>query len=163
MYSLISMIRSHCAGNTQGGSIIVPSTSCLTGLESAVWQLNFFIYLQNRLIQTSQTGGQRYSDTSHFSIPCIVFQYKFETWAPLATAERRTRRPIRPNPLIPIWKIKLARLKRRDIIVNIIKTVYLFCYISFKTGRHRQMIKPKNSYWKGKLSTVNLLAITSLA
>ncbi len=30
---------------------------------------NFCIYLQNRLIQTSQTGGQRYSDTSPFSIP----------------------------------------------------------------------------------------------
>jgi hypothetical protein len=27
--------------------------------------------LQNRLIQTSQTGGQRYSDTSTFSIPCL--------------------------------------------------------------------------------------------
>jgi hypothetical protein len=32
--------------------------------------LNFFcFYLQNRLIQTSQIGGQRYSDTSPFSIP----------------------------------------------------------------------------------------------
>jgi hypothetical protein len=30
---------------------------------------NFCFYLQNRLIQTSQTGGQRYSDTSSFSIP----------------------------------------------------------------------------------------------
>ncbi len=30
---------------------------------------NFRLYLQNRLIQTSQTGGQRYSDTSPFSIP----------------------------------------------------------------------------------------------
>ncbi len=29
----------------------------------------FCIYLQNRLIQTSQTGGQQYSDTSSFSIP----------------------------------------------------------------------------------------------
>ncbi len=29
---------------------------------------NFRFYLQNRLIQTSQTGGQRYSDTSAFSI-----------------------------------------------------------------------------------------------
>jgi hypothetical protein len=28
-----------------------------------------FCYLQNRLIQTSQTGGQQYSDTSPFSIP----------------------------------------------------------------------------------------------
>jgi len=31
---------------------------------------NFCFYLQNRLIQTRQTGGQRYSDTSPFSIPC---------------------------------------------------------------------------------------------
>jgi hypothetical protein len=30
---------------------------------------NFCFYLQNRLIQTSQKGGQQYSDTSPFSIP----------------------------------------------------------------------------------------------
>jgi hypothetical protein len=36
---------------------------------------NFCFYLQNRLIQTSQTGGQWYSDTSTFSIPCLVFQF----------------------------------------------------------------------------------------
>ncbi len=30
---------------------------------------NFCFYLQNRLIQTSQTGGQQYSDSSPFSIP----------------------------------------------------------------------------------------------
>jgi hypothetical protein len=30
---------------------------------------NFCFYLQNRLIQTSQTGGQWYNDTSPFSIP----------------------------------------------------------------------------------------------
>jgi hypothetical protein len=30
---------------------------------------NFCFYLQNRLIQTSRTGGQQYSDTSPFSIP----------------------------------------------------------------------------------------------
>jgi len=30
---------------------------------------NFCFYLQNRLTQTSQTGGQWYSDTSLFSIP----------------------------------------------------------------------------------------------
>jgi hypothetical protein len=30
---------------------------------------NFCFYLQNRLFQTSQTGGQWYSDTSPFSIP----------------------------------------------------------------------------------------------
>ncbi len=34
---------------------------------------NLCFYLQNRLIQTSQTGGQRYSDTSSFSIPWFMF------------------------------------------------------------------------------------------
>jgi hypothetical protein len=32
--------------------------------------------LQYRLIQTSQTGGQWYSDTSPFSIPCRKLQRK---------------------------------------------------------------------------------------
>jgi hypothetical protein len=32
---------------------------------------NFCFYLQNRLIQTSQTGGQWYSDTSPLSIPWL--------------------------------------------------------------------------------------------
>jgi hypothetical protein len=34
---------------------------------------NFCFYLQNRLIQTSQTGGQCYSDTSPCSIPCCYY------------------------------------------------------------------------------------------
>jgi hypothetical protein len=32
---------------------------------------NFCFYLQNRLIETSQTGGQQYNDTSTFGIPCF--------------------------------------------------------------------------------------------
>jgi hypothetical protein len=32
---------------------------------------NLCFYLQNRLIQTSQTGGQQYDDTSSFSIPYL--------------------------------------------------------------------------------------------
>ncbi len=35
------------------------------------WQ--FLFYLKNRLIQTSQTGSQRCSDTPPFSIPCIIY------------------------------------------------------------------------------------------
>jgi hypothetical protein len=35
---------------------------------------NFCFYLPNRLIQTSQTGGQWYTDTSPFSIPWIEFE-----------------------------------------------------------------------------------------
>jgi len=57
--------------DTKGGSIIVPfidllfdwfRISCLT-------TEIFCFYLQNRLIQTSQIGGQWYSDSSPFSIP----------------------------------------------------------------------------------------------
>jgi hypothetical protein len=47
----------------------------------------FCFYLQNRLIQTSQTGGQQYSDTSPFSIPCSNCHDKsscFQHWANLA-------------------------------------------------------------------------------
>ncbi len=59
------------AGNTKGGSITVPlTTSCLFGI-SYMTTDNFCFYLQNRLIQTSQTGGQWYSDTSPFGIPRI--------------------------------------------------------------------------------------------
>ncbi len=39
---------------------------------------NFCFYLQNRLIQTSQTGGKWYSDTSPFSIPCCTLPWLFE-------------------------------------------------------------------------------------
>jgi hypothetical protein len=37
---------------------------------------NFGFYLQNRLIQTSQTGGQRYNYTSPFSIPWPNHSYE---------------------------------------------------------------------------------------
>ncbi len=32
-------------GNTKGGSITVPLTSCLTGFESAVWQLTILVFI----------------------------------------------------------------------------------------------------------------------
>ncbi len=63
-------IESPKSGNTKGGSNTTVDLlfdwfgiSCMT-------TDNFCFYLQNRLIQTSQTGGQPYSDTSPFSIPC---------------------------------------------------------------------------------------------
>ncbi len=39
---LSSTSRKDTPGNTKGGSITVPLTSCLTGLKSAVWQLTKF-------------------------------------------------------------------------------------------------------------------------
>jgi hypothetical protein len=48
------------AGNTKGGSIIVPLTSFFDWFEiSCMTTNNFCFYLQSRLIQTSQTGGQQ--------------------------------------------------------------------------------------------------------
>jgi hypothetical protein len=41
---------------------------------------SFCFYLQNRLIQTSQTGGQRDSDTSSFSIPWLTLFYLLNGW-----------------------------------------------------------------------------------
>jgi hypothetical protein len=40
---------------------------------------NFCFYLQNRLIQTVQTGGQLYNDTSPFSVPWLATQKRFIT------------------------------------------------------------------------------------
>ncbi len=41
---------------------------------------NIYFYLQNRLVQTSQTGGQWYSYTFPYSIPCLGLSktYLFE-------------------------------------------------------------------------------------
>ncbi len=53
----------------KGGSINVPLTSCLTGLESVVWQVTIFcFYLQNRVIQTSKKGVN-----STVILPPLVF------------------------------------------------------------------------------------------
>ncbi len=60
---------------------------------------NFSSYLQNRLIETSQTGGQWYSDTSPFSIPCLRCQRQTQMFSqmisPVANALAYLRRPIK--------------------------------------------------------------------
>ncbi len=45
-------------GNTKGGSITVPLTSCLTGLESAVWKLTIFVLIAK---QTNTNQSNRRS------------------------------------------------------------------------------------------------------
>ncbi len=47
---------------------------------------NFCFYLQNRIIQTSQTGGQWYSDTSPFSNPwwIHIISMKAAMWSSVA-------------------------------------------------------------------------------
>jgi len=51
-FILVSVLQSFCTlpmiprpGNTKGGSIAVPLTFCLTGLESTVWQQSIFVFI----------------------------------------------------------------------------------------------------------------------
>jgi hypothetical protein len=72
------------AGNTKG-EIITGTIDLLFGWFgiSSMTTDNFCFYLQNRLIQTSQTGGQWYTDTYTFSsIPCFKHFPQFPSfWA----------------------------------------------------------------------------------
>jgi hypothetical protein len=63
-------VTSVSPGNTKGGSITAPLTSCLTGFGLVCFaNKNKNGQLSYSRFQTSQTGGQQYSDTSPFSIP----------------------------------------------------------------------------------------------
>jgi len=92
---------------------------------------NFCFYLQNRLIQTSQTGGQWYSDTFPFSIPwsvlCMHAVIKYlqvwlgelmaegcSTWVGFSLLAQRGKacvfvpcRPFQPNVMISCDVIKI--------------------------------------------------------
>ncbi len=57
------------AGNTKGGSITVLLTSCLTGLESAVWQLTIFIFI----CKTGQSKPVKQEVNSTVTLPPLVF------------------------------------------------------------------------------------------
>ncbi len=58
-----------CPGNTKGGEYHCTIDLLFDWFEiSCMTTDKFCFYLQNRLLKTSQTGGQRCSDTSPFSI-----------------------------------------------------------------------------------------------
>ncbi len=75
-----SMSKLQQSGNTKGGSITVPLTSCLTDLESAVRQLTFFVFIcktdQQFLFlfakQTNPNQSNRRS-TVQWYFPLLVF------------------------------------------------------------------------------------------
>ncbi len=58
------------SGNTKGGSITVLLTSCLTGLESAVWQLTIFVFICIK--QTTPNQSNRRSMVQWY-FPPLVF------------------------------------------------------------------------------------------
>jgi hypothetical protein len=57
------------AGNTKGGSITVQLTSCLTGLESAVWQLTIFVFI----CKTDKSKPVKQEVNSTVILPPLVF------------------------------------------------------------------------------------------
>jgi hypothetical protein len=62
---------------------------------------NFCFYLQNRLIQTNQTGGQQYSDISRFSIPW--FQPSLTSVAECSTVAKKKVYLINPTLLFQLF------------------------------------------------------------
>jgi len=56
-------------GNIKGGSITVPLTSCLTGLESAVWQLTTRGTQPGGPNQGTQPGGPNQGDPTRGTQP----------------------------------------------------------------------------------------------
>jgi hypothetical protein len=56
-------------GNTKGGSITVPLTSCLTGLDSAVWQLTIFVCI----CKTDKSKPVKQEVNSTVILPPLVF------------------------------------------------------------------------------------------
>jgi hypothetical protein len=59
----------HQTGNTKGGSITVPLTSCLTGSESAVWQLTIFVFI----CKTDQSKPVKQEVNSTVMLPHLVY------------------------------------------------------------------------------------------
>jgi len=70
---------------------------------------NFCFYLQNRLFQTNQTGGQRYSDTSPFSIPwpCCHLATDFGSW--FTKWKRRDEKKVLLNFIFAVGKLTIVR------------------------------------------------------
>ncbi len=65
-------------GNTKGGSMTVPLTSCLNGLELAVWQLTIFVFIcktdVSKLVKQEVNGTVIFPP---FSIPWINHSNQF--------------------------------------------------------------------------------------
>ncbi len=92
---------------------------------------NFCFYLQNRLIQTCQTGGQLYNDTSPFSIPwlscpvsVLIFVSSEASHLGGALPSSRNRELLLDRDLIrrQIWQLSTCQgpvLSILSIIINV--------------------------------------------
>jgi len=75
IWVIIFLAKSVSTGNTKGGGITVPLTSCLTKIGLVCFEnKNKNCQLSYSWFQTSETGGQWYNDTSPFSTPWFYIQ-----------------------------------------------------------------------------------------
>jgi len=83
---------------------------------------NFCFHLQNRLLQTSQTGGQQYSDTSPFSIPWVRVPWLYYdiSYSVLAFSTQLVYHPAlrRCNALKTWWDRNFEREKIQLLLLN---------------------------------------------
>jgi hypothetical protein len=90
------------AGNTKGGHCTIDLLFDRFGIRCMTTD-NFCFYLQNRLIQTSQTGGQQYSDTSLFNFPWLMYLAMLQ---PFTLVRRDKTRVQMPTKIFPHLKVK---------------------------------------------------------
>ncbi len=74
------------SGNTKGGCITVPLTSCLTGLESAVWQLTNFVFI----CKTDQSKPVKQEVNGIVILPPLVFPGWIDAHAGLVLLKNAT-------------------------------------------------------------------------
>jgi hypothetical protein len=83
---------------------------------------NFCFYLQNRLIKTSQTGGQWHRDTSPLSIPCSIQG----SWAEHSTT---VHNQVFLSPLVSdrIWTLNLRIMSQMFYHNEQARFLTIFC------------------------------------
>jgi hypothetical protein len=94
-------MHTHMPGNTKGGIITVLLTSCLTGLESAVWQLTFFVFI----CKTDQSKPVKQEVNGTVILPPFVFPAYARTHAHTHAKARtrthaHTRTHVRTHPYL---------------------------------------------------------------
>jgi hypothetical protein len=88
MWVLQSEVIRKKPGNTTGGSITVHLTSCLTALESAVWQLAIFVFI----CKTGQSQQVKQEVNGIVILPPLIFPE--ETFHSLCLKENENRTTI---------------------------------------------------------------------
>ena len=102
---------------------------------------NFCFYWQNRLIQTSQKGGQLYSDTSPFSTPWSEpptnFTWQEKAWVKFSTLEMSSVMHALTMQYLP----KRPNLKLKTQPKQLLGSLPL--YIALSVGTHLEIIVPR--------------------